>query len=506
MDEKLRNHNSSIKREQDEIDLLDLAKKLLRHWLLILLVTVVCGAAAGAYSYFQIVPTYQAECMMYVNNGSISIGSAAVSLQDLNASQSLVDTYLVILKSRKVLTQVAREANVPYSYQKMRQMVSASKVDNTEVFKVFVKSSDPAEAEKIANIITEVLPEAIADIVEGSSAKIVDYAVIPTEKIAPSNAKNAVMGAGVGFVLICGLFVLLILFDNTIQSEQDLFYNNPYPLLAAIPEHSASAKRRGYGYYAYGKEGGLHSRKKQNRLHAQKASKNKNYERAYIGDDIPFESKEAYNLLRTNVMYSLAESNEARIIGITSSNASEYKSTTAINLSIALSRANKRVLLMDCDLRLSYMAKQMKLQEKPGLSDYLTGNVELDEIGQNPEEYPNLTVIVSGTASPNPGELLGSERMSACLKAQINKYDYIIVDFSPVNVVSDSLVLGKYLDGVFLVARQNYTEKSAFAESLRKLKFLDINVLGFVLTGADTYGTYGRKYGKKYKKRPYYEA
>lgn len=484
------------KPEEDEIDLLELAQKLLRHWLLILMVTILCGAMAFGYTYLRIVPTYQAECMMYVNNGSISIGSAAVSLSDLNASQSLVDTYLVILKSRKVLNEVAEQSGTNYSYEKMRDMVSGSKVDSTEVFKVYVKSTDPEEAERIANTITDVLPDAIAEIVEGSSAKIVDYAVLPVNKIGPNIKKNTVLGAGFGFVVICMILVLLSLLDNTIQSEQDLFAGNPYPLLATIPEHASGGRRRGK------KKGYYRSKYVYDKEHAAGKGHGTGRGRdAYIGDEIPFASKEAYNLLRTNVIYSLVERETGQVIGITSSAASEYKSTTAMNLAIALSKANKKVLLMDCDLRLSHMASQMGLEEKPGLSDYLTGYVKINDIKQSVEEYPNLDVIVSGTPSPNPGELLGSARMAECLKQLDEKYDYIIIDFSPVNVVADSLVLGKLLDGIILVARQHYTERTAFAESLRKLQFLDINILGLVLTGASA----GERYGKGYKYSRYYK-
>lgn len=458
---------------EDEIDLLDLAKKLLRYWWIFLLAALIGGGGAGAYSTMMIAPQYQAECMIYVNNGAISVGATSVSLQDLNASQSLVDTYMVILKSRKVLMEVAEEAGVDYTYETLKSMVSASKVSDTEVFSVYVKSTDPVEAEHIANTIAQVLPDKIADIVEGSSVKIVDYAVVPANKISPSNTKNALMGAMALLVLAGLLATLRILLDTSIQSDEDLFAITRYPLLAKIPEQAPGKKQK---------------------------SKDKEKSSGYIGKDVNFNIREAYRLLRTNVIYSLAHENKGKIIGVTSSVAAEYKTTTAINLALNLAgEKDKKVLLLDCDLRMSEIAQRLNLSNEKGLAEYLTSDVKLSSIIQFKEEYPNLAVIVGGNSSPNPDELLCSRRMKDCFVHLSKHFDYVIADFPPANIVSDALELGKDCDGMIMVVRQKYTEKKALEESLRKLKFLSINVLGLVFTGTEgNSGRYKKQYYKKY--------
>ena len=108
---------------------------------------------------------------MYVNNSSISVGSTQVNLSDLTAAQSLVETYMVILKTRGTLEEVIKEANLPYDYEQLSGMIEAGAVNSTEVFSISVTSASPEEAEKIANTIAELLPNRIADIVEGSSVR-----------------------------------------------------------------------------------------------------------------------------------------------------------------------------------------------------------------------------------------------------------------------------------------------------------------------------------------------
>ena len=180
---------------ETEIDLLQLAKALWHKAWAIVLVTLITAAMAFAGTKLFITPLFTASAMMYVNNSSISVGSTQVNLSDLTAAQSLVETYMVILKTRGTLEEVIKEANLPYDYEQLSGMIEAGAVNSTEVFSISVTSASPEEAEKIANTIAELLPNRIADIVEGSSVRIVDYAVVPSKKTSPSLSKNTMLGA-----------------------------------------------------------------------------------------------------------------------------------------------------------------------------------------------------------------------------------------------------------------------------------------------------------------------
>ena len=146
------------------IDLVQLARALWRRAWAIVLAMVIFGGAAFGYARFLITPLYQASAMMYVNNSSINVGSTQVDLSDLSAAQSLVETYIVILKTRGTLEQVIEQENLSYDYETLSDMIEAGAVNSTEVFEIQVTSADPEEAERIANCIAELLPGRISEI------------------------------------------------------------------------------------------------------------------------------------------------------------------------------------------------------------------------------------------------------------------------------------------------------------------------------------------------------
>ena len=248
------------KQDYDEIDLLKLFKTLWHKAWAIVLVMVIGGALAFSYSYFLVTPLYEASAMLYVNNSSVSLGNTKVSISsgDLTASQSLIDTYAVILHSRLTLETVIEKENLPYTYEELEEMVSAGAVNNTGVLQITVTDADPIEGTEITNTIVDILPDQIATIVEGSSVQIVDYAVVPVEPASPNITKNTLIGIVIGFLLSVAVIFLQFLVDTTIHGEDYLLENfREIPLLAAVPDllNEKHSSRYGYGYYAQSDEG-----------------------------------------------------------------------------------------------------------------------------------------------------------------------------------------------------------------------------------------------------------
>ena len=238
----------------DTIDLIELAGVLLRRWWIIVLSALVIGAAAFGYTRFFIDPLYQASTLMYVNNSDISLGATSftISNADLTAAQKLGNTYLVILKSRTALNEVIEEAELDYSYEQLKKMISANAVNSTEVFEIVVTSTSPAEAELIANTIAEVLPDKISAIVNGSDVRIVDYAVVPSHRYSPSYTRNTAIGLLIGLVVSAAVLILMHMLDENIRTEDYLTTEYPdIPLLAVIPDMMVS-RQHGSNYYYYG--------------------------------------------------------------------------------------------------------------------------------------------------------------------------------------------------------------------------------------------------------------
>lgn len=239
------------KDEYYEIDLLQLMRAMWKRIWAIILAAVIGGGLAFSYASFFVTPLYEAEAMMYVNNSSISLGSTSVSISngDLTAAQSLVNTYIVILKSRNTLEEVINTTGVDYSYAQMKSMLSANPVNSTEVFSITVTSDDPQEAELIANAIVDILPNKIADIVDGSSVRVVDYAVVPTGKVSPSITRYTAIGIVLGVVAACAVITILYMSDTLIHDEDYLIDTYKLPVLAVIPDLSESSRNNDYAPY-----------------------------------------------------------------------------------------------------------------------------------------------------------------------------------------------------------------------------------------------------------------
>lgn len=233
-----------------EIDVLKLLQSMWRKAWVILLVTIIAGASAFAGTAVFIRPKYRAEALMYVNSSNISVGGTKVSISqsELTAAQTLVDTYIVIMNTRTTLEDVIEQTGVPYTYEDLKKMITAEAVNGTEVFSIQIVSKSPAEAETLANAIARVLPEKIASIVEGSSARIVDYAVVPAKKDSPSLVKNTAIGAVLGFFLTCGVIVVQFLLDDQIRDPDYLTQTYDIPVLAVIPDLLST--KGGNDYYA----------------------------------------------------------------------------------------------------------------------------------------------------------------------------------------------------------------------------------------------------------------
>lgn len=212
----------------------------------------------------------------------------------------------------------------------------------------------------------------------------------------------------------------------------------------------------------------------------------------------PFMMREAYKALRTNVAFSLPGS-EAKCIAVTSANRSEGKSYNSINLAISFAQIGKKVVVIDCDMRLPTVASKLGVRAKPGLSDFLIGEAEMKEILQHTTE--GIDIIPAGSIPKDPTGLLESEELEELLDALRQHYDYIMVDLPPVNTVTDAAILSRCIDGFLLVVRHDNTEHKDIAEMLRQLRFAGAKVLGFVYNDVPV-GS--KRYGKRYYYRYYY--
>lgn len=207
--------------------------------------------------------------------------------------------------------------------------------------------------------------------------------------------------------------------------------------------------------------------------------------RSMFGAKLGFAQQEAYKLLRSNLMFSFADDGACRVIGVTSACQGEGKSSTACNIAYAFSEVGCRVLLLEADMRCPTIAKKLKLENAPGISNLLVKKENYKEAVQRCPQAPNMDVMTSGYTPPNPSELLCSDRMKRLIGELSADYDYIIVDLPPVTAVSDTVAMSKLLHGVVLVVRGGFSDHRMLDEALRQLRMADLRVLGFVYRDAD---------------------
>ncbi|MCR4944773.1 MAG: CpsD/CapB family tyrosine-protein kinase [Clostridium sp.] len=191
---------------------------------------------------------------------------------------------------------------------------------------------------------------------------------------------------------------------------------------------------------------------------------------------------ESYRTLRTNIQYSSFDK-EIRVIVVTSSEAGEGKSTTAGNLAISFSQAQKKTIIIDCDLRKPSLHKKFKISNMIGLSDLLKGRENLGETVHAFNEY--LDVLTSGKIPPNPSEMLGSRAMEHLIQSLKNEYEMIILDSAPLQAVTDAQILSTKADGTILVVRAEKTKRDSVRQAKELLKKVDANILGVVLNGVE---------------------
>lgn len=199
-----------------------------------------------------------------------------------------------------------------------------------------------------------------------------------------------------------------------------------------------------------------------------------------LGPDSDSTEIEAYRNIRTNLFFTLVHSTGCKKIIVTSSLSKEGKSTVCINLAKIIAQTNASILVIDCDLRKPRLHKFLKSKCIPGLSNYLIGSNKLEDIIHKTGE-PNLSIIYSGTIPPNPAEILGGNEFKNCIEELSKRYDYIFMDCPPLLEVSDAMEVSKVADGAVLISRQYFTTHVYLNQSIQKLNFANVKILGLIL-------------------------
>lgn len=192
---------------------------------------------------------------------------------------------------------------------------------------------------------------------------------------------------------------------------------------------------------------------------------------------------EAYRALRTNIQFSSIDE-ELRVIMVTSAGPGEGKSTTLINLAVAYAQSDKKVLVIDGDLRKPTMHHTLRVSNRWGLTNLLTNQLTIREVLQD-TFIPNLQIITSGPIPPNPSEILASKKMISTIDELKGRFDIILIDAPPAIAVTDSQIIASRTDGVILVVNSERTKRDAVLKAKQNLDNVRARILGVILNNVD---------------------
>jgi receptor protein-tyrosine kinase len=446
------------------VNLMDYVKVLRSRWITVCATTLLAVLAAIAYTWSS-TPQYQASTQLYVAS---SAGSTVADLYQGNRlSQERVLSYTQLLMGETLAQRTVDRLGLEMPPSSLRARVKAISKPNTVLIDVSVLDASPTRARDIANALSDEFVQMVKELetppggVAAPNARVIveQRATVPTNPVSPKKSRNLLSGLAAGVVLGVGLAFLRDQLDNTIKDRQTLEKIAGTGLTGSIPL-------------------------------------SKDLHRCA---PISFESNnssvaESFRKLRTNLQF-LKVDNPPRVIVVTSASPGEGKSTTAINIALALAEAENNVVLVDGDLRRPSVDKYLELVGTVGFSTVLSGAASLSDVLQK-TTFPNLTALASGATPPNPSELLGSHAASNLLGELREQFDYVIVDSSPLLAVTDGAILAAKSDGALIMARYGQTKREQLAQAIGNLKDVGATVLGTVFTMTSARG--GNSYGYGY--------
>jgi len=468
----------------EEIDIGQILKVIKKNWITCAVVAVISAVAAFIVTSFFIAPKYDSSRALYVNSNSASSG---VNLSDLNASQKLASTYIVILQNGSIFDELSIKMNGKYTAKDLKGMISMTTVDNTEVIRITATSTDPYEAAELCQKFSELAPAALEQVVVGGKVEAFGEPEVNTEPSSPNKpmfiALAAIGGAGIAACIFIAIFFL----DTKVRDSSSITDRYDFALVGAVPDQDV----------AYEQVGGFIRKGKGTTNVSVSASAKVN---PIISDKTPFSVLEAYNKICANVRFMISNE-KSRVIIVTSSIPGEFKSTTSSNFAISLAQGGARVLLIDADLRKPTLHNCIRTPNECGFSNILAGFCDVDDAIFE-EIRPNLDFIPAGLLPPNPITLLGSEHAKKLITQLGQEYDYVVIDSPPLNLVSDAALMSQYATGVLMVIRQGKTTYPSVDLALNSLKLANANLIGGILTGSDIaespYSSYGYGYGYGY--------
>lgn len=502
---------SIMENKKREITLGYLFGVLKKSVIVMLIAAVVAGALGAVYTAFIKKPSYKATATFLVNNTasgdeftSQNLTSAAISIATncaelVNYSESIRRVVVDNGLAQKLGCESADEC-----VNMLRGMIKGYKTqDDAALFSVTVTSGSAETTQLVLEAVRVSVPQYIEEVysfnhkIEGSDGEIKQKSfVLPVgfesvSVIRSSPVVAALIMALLAAVVVYLVYFVLAIFDNSVYGEQSIKENFDEPIIGSIPswytsEEEANAARKG-------KKNGHVVR---------------NYKNKLLDSDTPFFITEAFNTLRTNIIFAAAAAKNP-IFVLTSDVPGVGKTITSANLALSLANLDKKVLLVECDMRCPAFYKVFGKKSEKGLSELLAGiENKTSDVAVN-YEGTGLDVLFCGKIPPNPSELLSGYRMKELADEWKAQYDYILLDMPPIGEVTDAGVVSNIVNGYVLTVRCNCSNVKEIRVATERIAAVNGNIMGIVLNDVDPkvsgsgkkhYATYYKHYYSRLRK------
>lgn len=450
------------------MELSDHLRAIRKRWWTTLLALVLAIMAASALTA-RMAPVYTSTLTFYVSVAT----DTGTALQADEFAQRRINSYVGVMTSERLAERVIDTTGLQLSVAQVRRMISAMPGSDTILLDVTVSDTVPERTLAVAEAVAEEFGPLITRLEGSTAGATVNLTVIsgPTldrDPVSPRPALNLSIAVLVGLAAGFAAAIALERADRSVRSREQVIDLIGAPVLAEVP-----ALRKG--------------------------------EPAILTDhEVGAPRAEAFRRLRTNLTFAGVE-HPIRVLVVTSALAAEGKSTTALNLALALAEADARVLLVDADLRRPVIADLLHVEGGAGLTNVLAAQASVHDVVQ-PVGTGNLHVLTSGTIPPNPSEMLGSDAMRALVETARTDYDYVVIDTPPLLPVTDAAVVSRHADGVVIVTRYGRTRKDDLTVAAEALGNVAARVVGIVLNVVpakdhksryQSYATEGRRPGRR---------
>lgn len=436
----------------EEFDLKKFAKLAWAKKIFIVLIMIVSLGVGYFYSYTCVIPKYRSTTSFLLAQLADEKNEDGNTVADLSMTSTLIQPYISLLGSKRVVNKVIDNLGLNTSYSTVKSMMNITQ-ENQAMIVLTVSNENAELAETIAKELAKVFVEEAEEIFQIENVNIIDAAERAYYPYNINHAKDLIIFGMLGAFLSCGLVLLIYMLDTTVKEEEDL-EEVGLPILGTIPVFEKKLEKT------------IQKETSSQSVDQGRKKFNKDNE-IVILDNAKSPVAEAFRALRTNVTFT----QNTKTILITSSRMGEGKSYVAANLAATIAKTDKKVIIVDADMRKGRQNKIFGLENKRGLSNYLANceetKVDIGEVTSyiKTTKVPNLHLMTSGSRPSNPAELLSAPKIKGLLSVLGEIYDIIIIDGTPSSIIADSVVISRFTDFTMLVTAY----KTSKLEEVKKL-------------------------------------